>query len=307
MNTPLNPAAALVQPLSKSAADRNFADSTPGPGKGATPEVGGTWGKGIFTITTDPAQGGIVLQGRDILTQQAVPALHIQDWEGLFPSLQQPENEAFLKLVVGVMTPMAGKTVGDFTRWAMERNPNHGTLITPIETPKTSVTIPWGGNTFELHGPDTGGKYTLMGTERGSRRVDAQISFSNPEELVNIPENNYLTILINGNGTTYRTGDNRAVESRRNFIDLLKRRIAQQGTSGESGDVLNEGLDTGKFYYVGQQAGQRYVRVATGSLLKEGAETVGRMSGKAVKRPGNLHEILVLTGAQVLAEGIELR
>lgn len=215
MNTPLNPAAALVQPLSKSAADRNFADSTPGPGKGATPEVGGTWGKGIFTITTDPADGGIVLQGRDILTQQAVPALHIQDWEGLFPALQQPENEAFLKLVVGVMTPMAGKTVGDFTRWAMERNPTQEAPISLTE---------------------------------GQQKLTPQVA-----------------------------------------------------------TPLNEGLAADKFYYVAQQAGQRYVRVATGFLLKEGAETVGRMSGKAVKRPGNLHEILVLTGAQVLAEGIELR
>jgi hypothetical protein len=71
--------------------------------------------------------------------------------------------------------------------------------------------------------------------------------------------------------------------------------------------TLTEQLKPELFYYVSQDKGKRVVNAKTGSLLKESAENMGRLSGKAIKNPANRHEIWVLTGAQVLQEGFEVR
>ena len=167
--------------------------------------------------------------------------------------------------------------------------------------------------------PETGG-YVLRAQDSNKPSHAATLAFQTPAELAGLlsePANEDFLLLVVGILTPAST------KTVRQFIDTVAEKLrvnvpaSQASTPGS--ELMLEGagirliipklpiaLDPERYYFVSLGENGRSVDPQLGSLLKEQAQVIGRMTGTAEKSPANRHEINVLTGAQVLAEGLSL-
>jgi hypothetical protein len=70
--------------------------------------------------------------------------------------------------------------------------------------------------------------------------------------------------------------------------------------------TLNESVEPDRFYWVRRENGEAIVDRRQGFLLRENAENAGRASGLAEKVQHNRHQILTVTGKEVLEKGFKI-